>query len=455
MKQEFTKKNEIKMTADITSYDGCTIQKSSQTAVLKEDPSRENQVINLYPFLTGQKIEGFGATLTEAAAFTFAKMSEQNKKQFLDACFGQDGLGYNQTRMAIDSCDASLGNYSAMEDETDTAMESFSLKRDEEYILPFYNAITQERQEPLTVMLSPWSPPAFMKTNGEKNHGGMLKKEYYEMWAEYMCRFVEAYLETGVAVKRISIQNEPNAVQTWDSCCYDGAQEKEFLKDFLYPALKRHGLTGLEVFIWDHNKERMVERAREVIDEETASMVDGIGFHWYSGDHFEALDVLRRLYPDKKLAFTEGCVEYSHFTTGDQLAHARMYGHDMAGNLNGGASFLVNWSILFNSQGGPNHVQNWCEAPMMYDEKTDTLETKLSWEYIRHFSHYILPGSVWIANSKYTDELDVTAALRPDGQIAVVVMNRTAKEKEVYLRTEGKTAALKLPGDAIATVLLS
>ncbi|MDD3795875.1 MAG: glycoside hydrolase family 30 beta sandwich domain-containing protein, partial [Lachnospiraceae bacterium] len=101
------------------------------------------------------------------------------------------------------------------------------------------------------------------------------------------------------------------------------------------------------------------------------------------------------------------------------------------------------------------HVQNWCEAPMMYDEKTDTLETKLSWEYIRHFSHYILPGSVWIANSKYTDELDVTAALRPDGQIAVVVMNRTAKEKEVYLRTEGKTAALKLPGDAIATVLLS
>lgn len=444
-----------KLTAEITAYNQKERQKSVQTAEFVEGSNQEKDSINLYPFLRYQTIEGFGGTFTEAAAYTFSTMSEKSKQKFLNACFGEDGLCYNQTRMAMDSCDACLGNYSAMDDENDVKMKSFSLERDEKYILPFYHAVSEMRGEPVTAMLSPWSPPAFMKTNGEKNHGGRLKKEYYGMWAEYFCRFVEEYLKKGVDVKRISIQNEPVAVQTWDSCCYTGEEEKEFLRDYLYPALERHNLTDLELYIWDHNKERAVERAREVIDDTTNHMVDGIGFHWYSGDHFEALSILKELYPDKKVAFTEGCVEYSHFSAEDQLANARMYGHDMIGDLNGGASFLVNWSIMFNSQGGPNHVQNWCEAPVMYDEKTDELEIKLSWDYIRHFSKYITPGSVRIGMSRFTDQIDVTAALRSDGQIVAVLMNRTAEDKTIYLRLEGGTAEMVLPGNSIATVMIS
>lgn len=443
-----------KVTAYITEYDGSKMRKSVQEAVFAPDESRENEVINLYPFAKYQTIEGFGATLTEAAAYTFSRMSENSKEEFLEACFGEEGLNYNQTRMAIDSCDASLGNYSAMDQETDVEMKSFSLARDEQYLLPFYQAVTDKKKAPIETMLSPWSPPAFMKTNGEKNHGGRLKKEYYRMWAEYFCRFVKEYLKKGVNVKRISIQNEPNAVQTWDSCCYNGAEEREFLKDYLYPALKKHGLDNLEVYIWDHNKERMVERAREIIDDETKDMVDGVGFHWYSGDHFEALDIVKKLYPDVKVAFTEGCVEYSKFSDADHLANARMYGHDMIGSLNGGAVFLVNWSILFNSQGGPNHVQNWCEAPIMYDESTDTLEKKLSFDYIRHFSGYLVPGSVRIGLTRYTDQIDATAALRPDGSIAVIMMNRTEQEKNVYLRLEGEAAYLSLPAGSIATAVI-
>lgn len=443
-----------KMQTEITTYDGHEKKSEWQSAVFEDAPGQEKDAVNLYPFMTYQTIEGFGSTFTEAAAYTFSRMSPQNRQAFLDACFDREGLNYTLTRMALDSCDASLGNYSAMEDASDTALESFSLARDEQYILPLYHAVTQKRGEPVTAMLSPWSPPAFMKSNGEKNHGGVLKKEYYGLWAEYFCRFIEEYRKRGVNVKRISIQNEPNAVQIWDSCCYNGAQEKEFLKDYLYPALQRHGLTDLEIYIWDHNKERMVERAREVIDAETDAMVSGIGFHWYSGDHFEALSILRELYPDKKLAFTEGCVEYSIFSAEDQLANARMYGHDMIGNLNGGASFLINWSILFNGQGGPNHVQNWCEAPIMYHEETDRLEFKLSWDYIRHLSSYITPGSVRIGSSRFTDDIDVTAAKRPDGTLVTVLMNRTAQSKTVYVRLGDQAARLELPGNSIATAVI-
>lgn len=443
-----------KLTANITEYDGQCIKKTIQEAEFYEDVSRENEVINLYPFVTYQTLEGFGATLTEAAAYTFSRMSGEKQKHFLEACFTPEGLNYNMTRMALDSCDASLGNYSAMEDETDREMERFSLDRDEQYIIPFYRAASKVRTESLQVMLSPWSPPPFMKTNGEKNHGGKLKKEYYQMWAEYFCRYIEEYRKRGINLRRISIQNEPNAVQTWDSCCYSGAEEREFLKNYLYPALEQHSLTDVEIYIWDHNKERMVERAREVIDSETERMVAGVAFHWYSGDHFEALDIVKRLYPDKKVAFSEGCVEYSKFSAGNHLQNARMYGHDMIGNLNGGAVFLVNWSILFDSQGGPNHVENWCEAPLMYDPETDTLEQKLSYDYIWHFSHYFVPGSVRIGLTKYTDKIDGTAVQRPDGSLAVVLMNRMEKEQNVYIRLEEEAAYIRLPGASIATVVI-
>ncbi len=439
----------------VTEYNGGEIEKTQQMLSFEVDEGQEKDSINLYPQIEFQTIEGFGATLTEAAAYTFSQMSEGVKQEFLEKCFGEDGLRYSQTRMSMDSCDASLDNYSAMERSDDPDLSSFSLERDETYILPFYRAVTAFRGEPLCVMLSPWSPPPFMKTNGEKNHGGRLKKEYRALWAEYFCRYIKEYRDRGADVRRISIQNEPNAVQTWDSCCYDGAEEKDFLQNYLYPALKCHGLDDLEIFIWDHNKERALERAQEVLDSDTDEMVDGIAFHWYSGDHFEVLDLLGRLYPDKKLAFTEGCVEYSQFSAEDHLANARMYGHDLIGNINGGSSFLVNWSILFNSQGGPNHVENWCEAPAMYDEKEDRIEWKLSYDYLWHLSHFIVPGSMRIGFSRFTDQIDMTAVKRPDGSLAVVLMNRTDEEKNIWLRLEGQKAAVKLPGNSIATAVIS
>jgi glucosylceramidase len=438
-----------------TTYDGKTAETKSVEIKSKEDKGQENQAINLHPEFKYQTFEGFGGSLTEAAAYTWHQMPEDLKKELLEDYFGKSGLGYTQARMALDSCDAALSNYSAMEDENDINLESFSLKRDEEYILPFVKAINGVSGKPITVMLSPWSPPPFMKTNGEKNHGGKLKKEYRALWAEYFCRYIEEYRKHGVNVARISIQNEPAALQKWDSCVYSAKDEKEFLRDYLYPALQKHNLKDLEIYIWDHNKERAVERALETIDETTGKIIDGIAVHWYSGDHFEALSMIKERYPDKKVIFSEGCVEYSKFSAGNQLANARMYGHDIIGDLNAGARAFIAWTILFNSEGGPNHVNNLCEAPIMYDVKNKTMEKKLGYTYIGHFSRYLLPGSVRIGMSKFTDKLDVTAFMRPDGRIAAVIMNRTNEAMQVFLRLHQELIELTIPGDSIGTALLS
>lgn len=181
--------------------------------------------------------------------------------------------------------------YEADSDPEDTEFAKFSFERVEKYILPLLDAAEAAYGGKLDIMLSPWSPPAAMKSNQERNHGGKLLPEYRVQWAEYICRYIEEYRKRGYHVKMLTLQNEPKAVQTWDSCIYTAQEQKEFLRDYMWRALCAHGLDDIEIYLWDHNKERVFEWAQTIIDDETTHMVAGMAFHWYSGDHFEALRI--------------------------------------------------------------------------------------------------------------------------------------------------------------------
>ena len=205
----------------------------------------------------------------------------------------------------MDSCDFSTHMYEADPFEADENLEKFSFSDTEKYIIPLLKAAEEAAGKKLNIMLSPWSPPTYMKTNKGRKKGGSLKTQYRKRWAEYICRYIEEFKKRGYKVNRISVQNEPKAVQEWDSCVYTPQEEKEFLRDFLIPALRKHGLEETEVFIWDHNKERVYERINEIVDSTTRDMVAGIAFHWYSGDHFEALELVRNKFPDKKMCIRD------------------------------------------------------------------------------------------------------------------------------------------------------
>ncbi|MDF2943063.1 MAG: glucosylceramidase [Herbinix sp.] len=431
-------------------------QKVSETKeyeAIKEIKGIENNVVNLFPEIEYQTFLGFGGAITEASGYAYSKLSKENQEKVLDYYFGEDGNRYHMIRSHIDSCDFSLGVYSAMTDPEDLEMKSFTLQRDEEYILPLIIAAQNKSGEPFDLMLTPWSPPAFMKTNEEKINGGKIKPEYRQFWAEYICRYIKEYEKRGLKVNRLTVQNEPAAVQTWDSCIFTAAEEKEFLRDYLYPTLVKNGLSHIKINIWDHNKERMYERASAIIDQETISMIDGVAFHWYSGDHFEAINITSEAFPGKELIFTEGCVEYSRFGT-NQLHNAQMYAHDIIGNLNGGMTGSIDWNILLDEKGGPNHVGNYCDAPIMIDTQADTFEVKLSFDYIGHFSRYIKKGAKRIALSKYTEKLEMTAFKNQDGSIALVVLNREEKDMPVVIRINGEVIEFIIAANAIATALL-
>lgn len=420
------------------------------------DEAVERPLVNIYPQITYQTFQGFGGMFTEAAAYCIKNAGGDHGDRIVADLFGDDGLRYCCGRVHLDSCDASLGNYSAMNDPTDPDLNTFSLLRDEEYLIPMIQKAQAVCSRPLTLMVSPWSPPPFMKTNGEKNHGGRLKEEYFEFWAKYICRFIKEYQRRGIRFSMLSLQNEPNATQTWDSCRFSAAEEREYLRLYLAPALKAEGLADIEILIWDHNKERALERALETItDEEMDQIVSGVAVHWYSGDHFEQLAMIRETFPGKRMVFTEGCVEYSRFSRDDHLAHAQMYAHDMIGDLNNGIDCFMHWSMIFDQNGGPNHVNNFCEAIIMCDTEQKQYTKTLPYYYIAHFSRYIQPGAVRIGFSRFDDSLDLTAFRNPDGERVVVVMNRTAQDIPFILREGSDVCDVTVAKNSIATIRYS
>jgi len=421
---------------------------------LVSDQGEENQLINLYPQRQYQALEGFGGALTDSAGYVFSRMDEEQQEQMINQYFGVE-MDYRIVRIPIDSCDFSLEHYEALKDPEDFNLEQLDFTRMKKYILPLLEAVQKHTKGQLEIMMTPWSPPPFMKTNGERNCGGKLKEEYKELWARYICRYIQEFRGMGYCVNRLSIQNEPKAVQTWDSCIYTAAEERAFIKDFMWPALSECGLTDVEIFIWDHNKERAFERACEIIDDETDVMIAGIAFHWYSGDHFEALQMIREIFPDKKLVLSEACIEYSKYSQDDYLANAQKYAHDIIGNLNHGMSGFYDWNIILDQQGGPNHVGNYCDAPFLFDINTKELMERNTAAYIWHFSHFIKQGAKRIGFSRYTDKLEVTAFLNPDRTIAVVLLNKTNETIPAFIRVGEEIASISVSANAIATGVLS
>lgn len=418
------------------------------------DSGVENEVINLYPSIEYQKMEGFGGAITDAAGYVFAQMNEEQKDIMLSEYFKDENMNYQLVRIPMDSCDFATHIYSAIEDKNDTNLESFSFTDTEQYIIPLLDAAEKKAGKKLEIMLSAWSPPAFMKTTGSRLNGGSLKPEYRQIWAEYLCKYIDTFRCRGYKAVRMSIQNEPKAVQTWDSCVYTAEEEKEFLRDFLHPALKKHGMDDMEVFIWDHNKERIFERAEEILDEATDSLVSGLAFHWYSGDHFEALDLVREKFPDKKLILSESCLEFNKFDPAKESMNAARLAHDMIGNLNHGMQAFYDWNILLNMQGGPNHANNYCDAPYLYDEDKKKLIPRMVLTYYWHFTHFIKSCAVRIAHTKYTSKLDITAWKNPDGGITVIFLNQTEEPLPCVLRMNGEMANFIIAPNAIASGII-
>lgn len=410
-------------------------------------------LVSVFPEFKRQQMKGFGGAFTEAAGYCYEKLSEEAKQAFLEAYFSKNGLNYNIGRTHINSCDFGLGNYAAIEQLEDGSFTEFDLTRANKYVLPIINDACKLRGKKIELLLSPWSPPAYMKTNGEMNNGGKLKEEYRETWAKYIAQYIGELKELDLNIQYLTVQNEPDATQTWDSCRYSAKEEMEFVRDYLGPTLKKAKLDDIKILVWDHNKEALYDRATAILSDETANeYIYGLGVHWYTGDHFEQIKMVKETYPNKEIFFTEGCVEYSRFMDSNEVAKAEMYAHDMLGNFKNGISAFYDWNLLLDVKGGPNHVGNFCAAPIMATEDGTDFEKRLTYYYIGHFSRYIEKGAYAIGVSSYSSDVEAAAWVNPSGEVVVVLLNRQDKDISVSVGNNGEGCDLVLKAHSITTV---
>ena len=406
-----------------------------------------------------QTVLGIGGALTDAAAETYAKLPSTKQQELLTAYYDPaKGLGYTLARTNIHSCDFSSGSYTYVT-EGDKELKSFNIDHDKQFRIPFIKKARETTGDRLTIFASPWSPPAFMKDNNDMLHGGRLKPEFYQSWANYYPKFIKAYQQEGIPIWGITIQNEPMATQTWESCIYSAEQERDFLKKYLGPAMKREGLSDKKIIAWDHNRDLVYQRARTILsDPEAARYVWGIGFHWYepwSGSEpmFDNVRLVHETFPQKNLIFTEGCADRFDASKINDWSLGELYGRSMINDFNGGAVGWTDWNVLLDETGGPNHVGNYCFAPVHADSKTGELNYLASFYYIGHFSKFVRPGSRRIASSPSRSQLLSTAFVNVDGKTSVVVMNKSEQQIPYFLWVNGNAAEINIPPRAIQTLV--
>ncbi|MEP6615613.1 MAG: glycoside hydrolase family 30 protein [Ginsengibacter sp.] len=451
------KKIMVYTTADSTNFR----LSLTETLSFKEmgQPKETQVCVFVDPSKTFQTFLGIGGALTDASAETISKLPKAQQKEILDAYYDpKKGIGYTLGRTNIHSCDFSSDSYTYVKDG-DKELQTFNIQHDQKYRIPFIKQVMATAGAKFTLFASPWSPPAWMKDNNDMLHGGKLKAEFYQSWANYYAKFIKAYEAIGIPVWGITIQNEPMATQTWESCVYTAEEERDFLKNFLGPTMAKQGLGNKKIIIWDHNRDLLFQRASTLLNDPAAAKYAwGVGFHWYEdwsgGDQvYDNVKRVNESYPGKNLLFTEGCNDKFKFERLSDWVLGERYGRSMINDFNDGTVGWTDWNVLLDETGGPNHVGNFCFAPIHADTRTNKVIYTNAYYYIGHFSKFIRPGAKRISSAPSRSGLISTAFVNTDGKVAVVVMNQGNQKITYNLWVSGQAAEVTSQPHSIATLV--
>jgi len=423
-------------------------------------PQGEDAYIFIDPNHQFESFLGFGGAITDASAETYAKLSKEKQEELLKAYYDvENGLGYVVIRTHMNSCDFSSKSYDYVT-PNDVSLKSFNIAVDEKYRLPLIKEAKKRIGKDFLLYVSPWSPPAWMKTNNNMLQGGELKPEYFQVWANYFVKYIQSYEARGIPVWGLTVQNEPSSIQRWESCIFTAEQSRDFVKKYLGPTLWKNKMKDKKIIVCDHNRDMAYQYASTILnDPEAAKYVWGTGIHWYEkslskDQRYINIDLLNKAFPDKGLAFTEGCAEGFDMNKIKDVAIGERYATNILNDLNSGVSIWTDWNILLDEKGGPNHVNNFCFAPIHALTKTNELVYSSSYTYIKHFSKFIRPGARRIVASSNRADLQTTSYINADGKIVVVVLNSSDTAYSYKIWIAGKQTPAESAPHSISTWIL-
>jgi len=462
-----------------------TSERGNKLSLLSEFKPAERQVsISIIPDEEFQTITGFGGSFTEASAYLLNQLSAENRKKILEAYFGESGARYSLTRTHMNSCDFSLSNYSYAPVPGDINLEHFSIEEDMDDIIPMIKEAMAISKDGFKIISSPWTAPPWMKDNNDWR-GGKLLPEYYDTWALFFSKYMEAYREQGIDIWAFTVENEPLGNDSnWESMHFTPQEQNEFVKNHLGPRLRADG-HDVKIFGYDQNRdEELVEWVDAMYDDpEAAQYYDGTAVHWYASTFYYFPDALQYAYhkaPDKNLINTEACVDAEVPRWQDDKwywakeatdwgwdwapEHRRhmhpkyvpvfRYANDIIGCLNNWVDGWVDWNMVLDRQGGPNWAENWCVAPVIVDSEKDEVYFTPLYYTLAHFSRFIRPGAVRIGFDNPDETLMITAVRNPDNSIVVVLFNPGEEALSTKINIKGRTLASTIDRKAIQTIVV-
>jgi len=440
--------------------------------------------VKILPDQKFQTITGFGGSFTASSAYLLNKLSKENRRKIMEAYFGETGARYSLTRTHINSCDFSLSQYSYAPEPGDKELKYFSVAEDRDGIIPMIKDAMAVSKDGFKILSTPWTAPPWMKDNN-KWVGGKLLPEYYDTWAMFFSKYLDAYKAEGIDIWGFTVENEPlGNGNNWESMHFTPEEMTLFVQNHLGPKLEFDGKGHVKILGYDQNREHLKEWVDTMYrDEASSKYYDGTAIHWYAST-FEvfpdALQYAHNKAPGKHLIQSEACVDadvphwqddawyWSAEATDwgwdwapeqDKHLHPKYapvnrYAGDIIGCLNNWVDGWIDWNMVLDRQGGPNWFKNWCIAPVIVDPEADEVYFTPLYYTLAHFSKFIRPGAVRIGFEIEDKTMQVTAVQHPDGSIAVVVFNPGENEKHITLSMEGKTTSLKISNKAIQTILI-
>ncbi len=395
-----------------------------------------------------QTIDGFGYSLTGGSAYLINGLSGQVRANLLKELFGRDsnsiGVSYLRISIGASDLDSMVFSYDDLPTgETDLNLDQFSLDPDRKNLIPVLKEILTINPG-IKIMGSPWSPPVWMKDNGNSK-GGSLLPRYYNVYAQYFVKYIQEMKAEGITIDAITPQNEPLHPGNNPSMLMLAEQERDFIKNNLGPAFRDAGLTT-KIIVYDHNLDRPDYPLTILNDPEANKFVDGSAFHLYGGK-VDALETVHNAYPDKNLYFTEQWTGSNESFDNNLMWHVK---NVIIGTMRNWCRIVLEWNLASDPDYKPHTPGgcDQCKGALTID--ADSIRKRASYYILAHASKFVPPGSVRI-NSNVPAGLDNVAFKTAEGKKILIVLNDNSSSAAFNIQFNVNGARASIPPHSVAT----
>lgn len=432
----------------LTKGDRSALLEKQAGGLVFADQHNSNPDITIDSTQVFQTIDGFGFSLTGGSATLIHQLPAATQTSLLQELFGNTGnaIGVSYLRISIGASDLneSVFSYDDMPaGQTDTSLANFSLSKDTVDVIPVLGEILAINPD-IKLMGSPWSPPVWMKDNGN-SVGGSLLPQYYSVYAKYFVKYIQAMQAKGISVDAITIQNEPQYGGNNPSMVMSANQQADFIKNHLGPAFQLAGI-HTRIIIWDHNCDNPNYPISILNDPAAKPYIDGSAFHLYGGD-ISALSTVYNAHPDKNLYFTEQWTGANQSFDGNLKWHVK---NVIIGSVRNHSRVALEWNLASDPSYNPHTPGGCTECKGAITVTTTSFSRNESYYIVAHASKFVPPGSVRIASNN-AGGIYTAAFITPAGKKVLIAVNdmNTATAFNIIFRN--KIAAASLPGGAVAT----